>query len=157
MVYKDVTAIVKPIIQAMGYECWGIQFSTYRHRALLRVFIEHSHGISLDDCSQVSQQLGGLLDDKSVINCPYTLEVSSPGLERLLLEPEHYRRYVGEKVRLKLHQAIDQKYKLTGIINEVNDDSIEVLLDKVTAHVPFTAIRRANLVFEAKPGVMKRK
>lgn len=157
MAYKDVATIVRPAINAMGYECWGIQFSAYRYRALLRVFIDHPNGVSLDDCSQVSQQLGGLLDAENVIQGPYTLEISSPGLERLLLEPAHYQRYIGEKIKLELHRVIDQKRKMTGVIKAVDERAVEVRLDQVTVQVPFADIRRANLVFEATPELMKRK
>ncbi|MGU9978246.1 MAG: ribosome maturation factor RimP [Candidatus Oxydemutatoraceae bacterium WSBS_2016_MAG_OTU14] len=157
MAYKDLVKVIKPVVKAMGYDCWGVQFSTYGRRALLRVFIDQPDGVTLDDCTDVSQQLSSVLDVENALHRAYTLEVSSPGLERLLFEPEHYQCYVGEKVRLNLYQAIDQKRKVTGVINAVEKDTVVILLEGETMRVPFAIIRRANLVFEQTTNAVKRK
>ncbi len=148
MAYRNIASVVKPVVEAMGYDCWGIQFSTYKRRALLRVFIDHADGISLDDCSSVSGQLSGVLDVENVINCPYTLEVSSPGLERPLLECGQYRRYIGAKIKVHCHTAIDNRKKIAGVLKAVSDEMIKLKVDAGCIEVPFTEISRANLIYD---------
>ena len=148
MAYRGITSIVKPVIKAMGYDCWGIQFSTYGRRVLLRVFIDHADGVSLDDCSTVSEHLSGVLDVADAIKRSYTLEISSPGLERPLLERGQYRRYVGARIKVHCHTAIGARKRITGVLDEVCDEMIRLKADTGCIEIPFTEIRRANLVYD---------
>ena len=157
MAYKDIVAVVQAVVQSMGYDCWGIQYAAHGRRALLQVFIDHPNGVSLDDCTSVSQQLSGVLDVEDVMHRAYILEVSSPGLERLLFKPEHYQRYIGKKIKLRLYQGINQRRKFTGIINAVKDDVVVMQLDEETMDIPFTAIQRARIVFDTMNNASRRR
>lgn len=148
MAYRGITSIVKPVIEAMGYECWGIQFSAHGRRALLRVYIDHVNGISLDDCSAVSEQLSGVLDVESVINRSYTLEISSPGVERPLLEHSQYRRYIGARIKVQCYTAISGRKRIAGVLEAISDEMIRLKADDTHIEIPFVEIRRANLLYE---------
>ena len=147
MSYHDIVHVVKPTIEALGYQCWGIEFGIYGKRALLRIFIDHPDGISLDNCSEVSQQISGVLDVESTIKRAYILEVSSPGLDRPLFERSHYECYVGEKIKVRCYSAIEGRKNILGFLDSVNGDSIIVRVEDDSLEVPFDSIRRANLVF----------
>ncbi len=95
--------LIEPIVIGMGYECVGIEFD--QHRRILRVYIDKPEGVTADDCSAVSYQVGGVLDVEDAVTGQYSLEVSSPGLDRPLFKLEHFVRFVGSDVRLHLRRA----------------------------------------------------
>ena len=87
--------VLAAVVEAMGYELVGVEFHARSSGALLRVYIDGENGITLDDCQRVSHQLGGVLDVEDLIAERYTLEISSPGLDRPLFEPRHFIRHAG--------------------------------------------------------------
>ena len=144
----SLSAVVKTAVEQLGYGCWGIQFSAGKRRALLRVFIDHPEGISHDDCSSVSHQLSGVLDVENPIRCAYTLEVSSPGVERPLFEVGHYEAYVGSKARVSCYAPIDGRKKFVGRIEAVEERVLTLATENGSVRIPVDGIKRANLVFE---------
>ena len=96
--------LIEPAIAALGYELVGTEYLPQGKHSLLRVYIDCPDGIKVEDCERVSHQVSGLLDVEDSIQGQYTLEVSSPGLDRPLFTIEHFDRFVGQqiKVRLKL-------------------------------------------------------
>ena len=139
---------VKRVVEQLGYGCWGVEFNAGRRRALLRVFIDRSEGVTLDDCSAVSHQLGGVLDVERVINTPYTLEVSSPGVDRPLFEIGHYRRYIGSRVRVNCYAPIEGRKKFVGKIEAVGNRTVTLRTDASNVEIPVDGVRQARLVFE---------
>ncbi|MCB1794222.1 MAG: ribosome maturation factor RimP, partial [Candidatus Competibacteraceae bacterium] len=93
--FQMLRRIVAATVEAMGYELVGVEFHPRPGNALLRVYIDGENGITLDDCQQVSHQLSGVLDVEDPIAGPYTLEISSPGLDRPLFEAKHFARFAG--------------------------------------------------------------
>ena len=148
MKYLDIIKIVRPVIEAEGYVYWGIEFNTYGRRALLRVFIDHPEGISLDDCSAVSHQLSGVLDVANFSNQPYTLEVSSPGIERPLFDPEQYGHYIGSKIQVRCFSPVSGRKRITGFLEAINDKVIKVKMDDEYINIPMEKIRKANIVVD---------
>jgi ribosome maturation factor RimP len=108
---------------------------------------------SLDDLTRVSRQLSDLLDVHDVLDGPYTLEVSSPGVNRLLKRPEHFSRFVGKRIRVRTRESIDGRRSFLGLLKEVGDDRIVVVEDKAEFVIPLSVIGRANYEHDWSRGV----
>lgn len=136
------------LITSMGYELVGCEFVSQDGGMLFRIYIDGPKGIAVEDCSLVSHQVSALMDVEDPIQARYRLEVSSPGLDRPLFELEHFKRSVGQRVKLKLYTPINQRRQYKGIIKQVEDENITLLLDDTGLEVvlPFTAIDKANVV-----------
>jgi len=140
------TAILRPAIEALGYELVGVQYNRGRRRALVRVYIDKHGGVTLDDCERSSHQVSGILDVEDSIHEQYDLEVSSPGPDRPLFEPEHYERYAGQKVRIGLSIPVQGRRKLTGTLLGLRGGEVLVNEDGVEWAVPLAAVGTARLV-----------
>lgn len=133
----------------LGYELVGIEFRPGRTRSLLRLYIDAADGVGLEDCARVSRQLGAALDVEDVLPGAYTLEVSSPGLDRPLFTPAHYRRFVGAEVRVHL-RAMDAagRRRLLGRLLAADERGIRLAVEGSEIDLPFERIDRARLVPE---------
>ncbi len=145
---KKLESLIAPVVESFGCELWGIDFTPLKSSALLRVFIDKESGVTLDDCSDISYQLSGVLDVEDPIQVPYRLEVSSPGVERPLLRMAHYRRYLGEEVKIRLKWPIDGQRNFTGRIVSADDDMVVLNVDGDKVELPFEAIGRGRLVID---------
>lgn len=116
-------------LPTMELELFDVQFRREGHGWVLRVFIDSEAGVTLEDCSRVSRELGRYLDVEDFIDHAYHLEVSSPGLERPLRSVEDFRRYCGRKARVKVHEAIDGEKVFEGMIEKIEDELIYLRLD----------------------------
>lgn len=143
---RGVEQLIRPVVEAMGYELWGLDFSPQGRGALLRVYIDSEQGITLDDCERVSHQLSGVLDVSDPIRGPYTLEVSSPGLDRPLFTPEQFRRYLGRRIRVRVAGQVQGRRNFTGELIEVKDGDILLREDHNDYTLALAAIERARLV-----------
>ena len=118
---------VEDVVVDLGYEFVGLEFHPGRSSGLLRVYIDHSeNGVNVDDCAKVSRELGGLLDVEDPIPGHYTLEVSSPGLDRPLFRADHYARFQGAEIKLVLSQPVDGRRRFRGVIAAVEGDQIHL-------------------------------
>ncbi len=147
----EIEGLITPIVEAMGYVVWNIELHRAQHKILLRVYVDvpfgdNRKGVSLDDCGNISNQIGGLLDAEEVISGSYTLEVSSPGLARSLFKPEHYERYIGNMVHINLHKSIDERHDFKGKIQEVLGSTLKLLIDGQVIDVDMTNISKAKLI-----------
>jgi ribosome maturation factor RimP len=138
-------ALTEPLLQQLGYELVDLEYAPGRAHSLLRVFIDRHEGVGLDDCERVSHELSALLDVEDPVPTRYTLEVSSPGLDRVLRTPEHFQRFVGERVRLELLQPRDGRRRYTGRLESLSAQGIELNVDGAMVSVPFAEIGRARL------------
>ncbi|MCZ7661895.1 MAG: ribosome maturation factor RimP [Thermoleophilia bacterium] len=118
-----------------------------RHR-VVRIYVDHPGGVSHEVCARVSTAVGAALDEQGFADGPYTLEVSSPGLERPLKKPEHFRAQVGKKVSVKTFAPIDGQKVWRGILAEVGEDSLVVVDAGRRVVIRLSDIAKANLVFE---------
>ncbi|HEX4881027.1 MAG TPA: ribosome maturation factor RimP [Porticoccaceae bacterium] len=140
------TALIEPVVQSFGCELWGVEFSAAGRRGLLRVYIDKEGGIEIGDCEKVSRQLDSMLDVENPILGEYTLEVSSPGLDRPLYDLEQFRRFVGHEVSVKLRKAFEGRRKYQGALTAIEDDEIVMVSGEHEYVFPFADIERANLV-----------
>ncbi len=136
------------MVRSLGCELWGIDFRPFKASALLRVYIDRPEGVTIDDCSRVSYQLSGVLDVENPIDMPYTLEVSSPGVERPLLDAGHFSRYVGEKVKMRLTRPLDGRRNLVGVIDGVEDDTVILNVEGEMVAVPLALLSRGKLLVD---------
>lgn len=120
----NLAQLIEPVVTALGYELVAIEHRRGTRSSLLRVYIDSADGIGVDDCSRVSHQLSGVLDVEEPIAGQYTLEVSSPGLDRLLAKPQDYQRFAGQVVKIRLHGLLDGRRKLVGMLKGIEQDQV---------------------------------
>ena len=141
----NLEAMIRPVVEGLGCVLWGIEYRTQKSSALLRIFIDKDEGVMMDDCSRVSHQVSGVLDVEDPIPVAYTLEVSSPGLDRVLFYPDQFVRYVGETAKVRLKWPVSDRRNFLGKILSVDSDGVEIDQDGTSVKVPFEAIHRARL------------
>lgn len=141
------TTLVESAVRALGYELVGVEHLSQGKRSIVRVFIDSERGITLADCERASHQISGVLDVEDPIRGQYNLEVSSPGLDRPLFTVEHYTRFLGEKVKIRLRLAINGRRKFTGRIQKV-ENGVITIVDDADQEFELTIddIEKANLV-----------
>jgi ribosome maturation factor RimP len=137
------------VVETMGYELVGVEFHAGHAHALLRVYIDRENGVNLDDCQRVSHQVSGILDVEDPVAGRYTLEVSSPGLDRPLFEAKHFIRFAGSEARIQLRELLEGRRKLLGRLRGMDGDLV-VLVDGEGREwrVPLERIEKARLVPE---------
>jgi ribosome maturation factor RimP len=133
-------------VAALGYELLGIELNQSTHGSILRVYIDKDAGIMVEDCVLVSRQLTGLLDVEDLIKGNYDLEVSSPGMDRPLFTIEHFKKVIGETIKLRLYEKYNARKRFSGILKAVNDEEVVINCDNEEYKVPFRLIERARLV-----------
>ncbi len=137
-----IEAIVAPVVQTLGFELWGIEYLGQGKHTLLRIYIEKEEGIDIDDCAQVSRQISAILDVEDPISSHYTLEVSSPGLDRMLFKIDQYKAYLGSKIKLRLTENFEGRRNFQGNLTGVIDDMITVENESVSYEFPFELIEK---------------
>lgn len=145
-------AVIEPLVVAEGLELVDLEFVREQQGWVLRVFIDKPGGrVGLDECSQVSHLLDPVLDVEDFIPQQYNLEVSSPGLNRPLRKPEHFRRAVGQKVKVKTFGPIGDppRKQFSGVLAQVEEAEVTVEVEGAGAfRIPLRDIAKAHLVFE---------
>ncbi|MEX0604825.1 MAG: ribosome maturation factor RimP [Marinobacter sp.] len=144
---QQLETILRPVIEGLGYEFWGLEFRSQGYQSLLRVFIDDAEdGIGVEDCEKVSRQVSGVLDVEDPIQSEYTLEVSSPGMDRPLFRLEQYEAFVGHNVQVRLRMAFEGRRKFQGLLKGVEDQDVVVVVDDHEYLLPFDSIERANII-----------
>ncbi len=139
-------ALAEPVVAALGCQLWGLEYLTRGRSATVRLYIDKPEGVLLEDCERVSRQFSSVLDVEDPIAGEYTLEVSSPGMDRPLFTAEQYRQYLGEKVALRLHVPVDGQRRFRGVIEAVEGEQVSVVVDDKKYELPLGSIDRANVV-----------
>ncbi len=132
----------------MGYEFVGCELMRQGRGSLLRIYIDSEEGITLDDCSKVSRQISAMLDVEDPIQGSYTLEVSSPGLDRPLFEIAHYQKYVGSRVKIRVHIPINNQRNFVGLLLRVEETNVHLLVDQTEVILSFSDIEKAKLIMD---------
>ena len=126
---EKIEKLVEPKIVNLGYELYDVQYVKEGKDYFLRIFIDNSNGISLEDCEKVNNAITDLLDDANYIKQQYFFEVSSPGVERILRKDKHLKDNIGEKIEIKLFKPINKKKEIIGILEQINEKAIIVISD----------------------------
>lgn len=142
---EKIEELVKPITTELLYELYHVEYVKENGDFYLRIYIDKENGrISLDDCEAVSRRVSDILDTKDPIKDAYYLEVSSPGLNRGLYKEEHFKKYIGREVSVKLTSSINGSKNIKGILKEVLEDCI-VVEAETEVKIPEDKIKCANL------------
>jgi len=139
--------LIDPIVTSLGCELWGLEYLTQGRYTTLRIYIDREEiGVSLEDCEKVSRQISSVMDVEDPIDGEYTLEVSSPGMDRPLYTAEHYARYIGEQVNLRLRLARDGRRRFKGTILAVDGDQVRIAADDQDYLLAIDSIDKANII-----------
>lgn len=157
----ELTAIIEPAVNACGVDLWGIEFGRQGHKSLLCVYIDKKgddgtdadgspmqSGVSIEDCTRVTHQVGGVLEVHDPISGEYILEVSSPGVDKPIFRREQFAKFIGQRVALRLIDAVrfegQMCRKLSGILQRIEPNG--VIID---GHlIDFENIDKANLIYQ---------
>lgn len=145
--------VLEPFLVAEGVELDDVELLGRGAGRVLRITVDAANGIGVDRIADLARGVSRLLDDEAVIDGSYTLEVGSPGLERTLRRPSHYAKAVGREVVVKTREPIDGAQSHRGILSEVDDGAVAVLVDGSDRHIPLSDVTQARTVFRwEKPG-----
>ena len=139
--------LIEPVVTKAGYELVRVM-SIGQVNQTLQVMIDKLDGtdITVDDCAKVSRLLSDMLDEKDPIADKYSLEVSSPGLDRPLTKIEHFKRYTGYEIKLETEEKVENRKRFKGKITEVADNNVILAAEEATYTIPFDLIAKAKLV-----------
>ncbi len=147
---EEVRDLAEAVTQRRSLLLWDVEVGGQPGRAVVRVYVDSEKGrVDLDTVAEISEEISRGLDLKDPIAGRYTLEVSSPGLERSLRSPTHFRLSVGQKVVVKTKERMfGDTHRLEGVISSAGGDSVKLELDQAVVEVPFDEIKSARTVFE---------
>jgi ribosome maturation factor RimP len=142
--------LLEPPIEALKFDVVDVEFAREGSGGVLRIFIDRpagnsEAGVTVDDCARVSQAVSELLETQDPIKGPYTLEVSSPGFDRILRTRAHFERFVGERIFAELKLPIGGRRRFVGELKSVVDDTIVVEVDGQAHSLPLERIQKARL------------
>jgi ribosome maturation factor RimP len=149
--------LAEPLLDRLGYELVEIEFAPGRSHSMLRVFLDQPQGIGVEDCERASRELSALFDVEDPIPTAYTLEVSSPGLDRVLRLPVHFARFVGERIHAELRVARVGRRNFTGKLSAVNEAGFEMNVDGNLVSIEFAQLEKARLAPDLSTPVAARK
>ena len=140
----NVENLIKPIVEEIGYKLYDVIYEKEGKDYFLRIFIDNEKGISLEDCEKVNNAITGVLDEKDYIKEQYFLEVSSPGVERILRKDWQIKENIGQNVEVKLFKQLNGEKVNTGTLKDLNDESI--IIDNI--EIPRKDISLIKIKFE---------
>jgi ribosome maturation factor RimP len=141
------TAMVEPVVNGLGYELVLLEYAPSRRTGTLRLFIDKPAGIVVEDCERVSREVAALLDVEDPVPGAYRLEVSSPGLDRPLVKPEHFERFIGEKIRVEMMAPIAGQRRFRGVLLGIDGRTVTLETEQAQrVMLPLSDIEQARLV-----------
>lgn len=143
---QKLTDMLRPAVEETGKELLGVEFISAGNNSVLRLFIDHENGINVDDCAEVSRQVGAILDVEDPISSEYNLEVSSPGVDKPLFEMAHFKTVIGEIVNVKISMPLNGRRKFKGTLVAIENDTLIVNVDGDDYELAFSNVDKANLV-----------
>ena len=138
-------ALTEPLLGRLGYELVDLELSAGRGSSVVRLFIDKAAGVGVEDCTQVSREVSALFDAEDPIPSAYTLEVSSPGFDRVLRTPAHFGRFVGARVFVELKEPRAGRRRYTGKLVAVDEGGIALEVDAQPVQLKFAEIGKARL------------
>ncbi len=145
---RQLEAALAPAVEALGYHIWYCELQTAGKRKILRLLIEGENGVNANACAKISRQASSILDVEDLVSGQYVLEVSSPGLDRPLVKTEHYQRYIGRQIKIKLRMPQEDRRQWSGVLRQCDDEHMHLETDDGTLDVRLDNIDKANLVPE---------
>ena len=151
----ELRSLLEPVVERLGYELVHVTLGGSKTRAL-RMFIDAPGGITVDDCERVSRQVSDVFDIEDMVEGEYTLEVSSPGLDRPLVKRAHFEQVQGKDVSIRMQSLHFGRRKFRGSLLEVRSDAVLVEVDGEPYELMYSEMQRANLVSEFDIGATSR-
>lgn len=147
-VTQSVIELIEPGLLAKGLELVDVEFKKEGKNWVLRVFIDKEGGVTLEDCQKISRLAGDLIEVEEVIEPAYTMEVSSPGLNRVLKKEKDFIKFSGKKICVQCHAPLNGRKKFTGILIDFKNQSICLEVDGQLQTISINRVAKANLVIE---------
>ncbi len=144
----SLTELLEPQVSDLGFDLVDLEFVKEGSEWILRLYIDHENGIFIDDCVKVSQAVSQLLDEEDPIEREYLLEVSSPGIERVLKKEKDFIKFKGSKVLVKLFSKFADRKKITGLLGDFDQETLTVITEEEEIKIPRELISRINTVWE---------
>lgn len=126
---ESISELIENKITAIGYELYDVEYGKRGKEYYLTIYIDNEKGISLEDCEKVTNEINDVLDEKDIIKEQYFLEVSSPGLERILKKDKHFKNSIGQNVELSLYTKVDNSKQYEGLLKNFSDTEITLEID----------------------------
>ncbi|MFM2484378.1 ribosome maturation factor RimP [Celerinatantimonas yamalensis] len=143
---QRLTEMLEPAVDALGYELIGVEFVNAGKHSILRLYIDHEQGITVDDCAAVSHQVSAILDVEDPISTEYNLEVSSPGLERPLFKAVHYQDVVGDDIFVQLRMPVENRRKWKGKLLAVEGEIITLDVENKQQRIALSNVQKAHVI-----------
>lgn len=150
---NQVETLLEPIIYSLGYELYDVIYAKEGKDYYLRIFIDQKSGIGIEDCEKVNEVIDPVLDEKDLIPESYYLEVSSPGLERLLRKEKHFLKNIGKEVMVKLYKPMNGKREFIGVLKGFNNQKITLEIEKEMREFELKDTVSVNTVFDFEGGI----
>ena len=140
--------MIQAQVEDDGFELLHVEMRSEGGAPILRIYIDSPNGITIDDCAQTSRKIAVLLDVEDPVAGKYTLEVSSPGIERPLFSEHDYVKFMGKEIRLTTKNKIENRRKFKGNIQSFDDGVLELLCEGRLIRIDYEEIKKANLVYD---------
>ena len=145
---QSVMNLIEPVLESEGLELVDVEYKKEGSNWFLRVYIDKEGGVNVADCQKVSHLTGDLIEVEETIKTPYSLEVSSPGLNRALKREKDFLKFKGKQIRVQSVLPIDNRKKFVGILADFKDQTVFLEFDEKSIEIPLSQITKANLVIE---------
>ena len=146
---QTIEALVLPVLKELGLELVDIEYKREGKNWVLRIYIDKEGGITVNDCSQVSHQVGDLIDVDDLISNAYSLEVSSPGLDRPLKKSQDFLKFKSRRIRLTTFAPLGNRRNFKGVILDFRDDTLFLQAEDDAFEIQFNNIAKAKVVLES--------
>ncbi len=143
---EQLTSLIEPVVTGLDCELWGLEYITQGKHSVLKIYIESEAGVDVDDCARISRQVSSLLDVEEPLKGKYTLEVSSPGMDRRLFTKAQYEAYKGAKIKLSLRSAYEGKRKYTGLLCGIEDGDVVLRVGDEEILFPFEEVDKTTVI-----------
>ncbi|MFN2435832.1 MAG: ribosome maturation factor RimP [Desulfotignum sp.] len=142
---SQITQVADDLCQGEGFELVHVEIVTWNRQTIIRIYVDKPGGINLDECADISRQLGDLLDVKLPDMGSYRLEISSPGPHRPLKKKQDFQRFKGRQIKIETRTAIQERKKFTGMLEQIQEDAVVIEVDGEQVEIPDQQIYKANL------------
>ncbi|HEY6642942.1 ribosome maturation factor RimP [Povalibacter sp.] len=148
MLRDQLVELLQPVVVDLGYELWELEYAARSGGGLLRLYIDSPQGITVEDCERVSRAVSEAMDANDPISAHYTLEVSSPGLDRVLRTADHFARFSGERVKVEMSALVNGRKRFAGLLTGVSGGEIVLEVDGGIVKLPIDGIHKARVAPE---------
>ena len=146
---EEIRQVAEPILQSEGLELVDLEYQREAQGWVLRFYIDRDGGVTVEDCAEVSGELGAVLEVRDLIANPYVLEVSSPGLTRPLKKPEDFKKFQNRPVKIKTFEPIDGRRNFKGMLLGLEGEKVRLEMEGQLYEIPLEGIAKANLEIES--------